>query len=115
VDGLDRDQLARTTAASSLTLAGLLKHLTLVEDHWFGVILNCAEPDKLWRDMTSTRTGSSAPPSTMIPPSSSPAYERTCARSRAAVAATESLDALSVEVTRRRGPSLERQRLSSSV
>jgi uncharacterized damage-inducible protein DinB len=33
--GLDRDQIATTTAASDLTLAGLVKHLALVEDSWF--------------------------------------------------------------------------------
>jgi uncharacterized damage-inducible protein DinB len=33
--GLDRGQLATTVAASSLTLAGLLKHMALVEHSWF--------------------------------------------------------------------------------
>ena len=33
--GLDRGQLAITVAASSLTLAGLLKHMALVEHSWF--------------------------------------------------------------------------------
>lgn len=32
---LDRDGLNATTAASSLTLGGLLKHLAGVEDYWF--------------------------------------------------------------------------------
>jgi len=35
VAGLSQAQLAQTTAASSLTLAGLLKHMALVEDSWF--------------------------------------------------------------------------------
>lgn len=35
IDGLDQDQMAQTTAKSSMTLAGLAKHLALVEDHWF--------------------------------------------------------------------------------
>jgi hypothetical protein len=34
---LDADALATTTAASSLTLGGLLKHLALIEDHYFQV------------------------------------------------------------------------------
>ncbi len=34
-EGLSPDQLATTTAASSLHLAGLLKHLALVEHWWF--------------------------------------------------------------------------------
>ena len=34
-EGLDQAGLRATTAASSITLGGLLKHLALVEDHWF--------------------------------------------------------------------------------
>ncbi len=34
-EGLSAAQLASTTAASSLSLGGLLKHLALVEDWWF--------------------------------------------------------------------------------
>lgn len=33
--GLDADGLAATTAATTMTLGGLLKHLALVEDRWF--------------------------------------------------------------------------------
>jgi len=33
--GLTREQLAITTAASDLTLGGLLKHMALVEEIWF--------------------------------------------------------------------------------
>jgi uncharacterized damage-inducible protein DinB len=35
VAGLTQAQLALTTAASTLTLAGLVKHMALVEDSWF--------------------------------------------------------------------------------
>jgi len=38
-EGLDQNQLARTLAPSTLTLGGLLKHMALVEDHWFSVVL----------------------------------------------------------------------------
>ncbi|EWT03287.1 mini-circle protein [Intrasporangium oryzae NRRL B-24470] len=38
-DGLDAEQLNRTLAPSTLTLGGLLKHLSLVESNWLGVIL----------------------------------------------------------------------------
>jgi uncharacterized damage-inducible protein DinB len=106
IDGLDREQLARTTAASDLTLAGLLKHLTLVEDHWFSVILAGARPDAPWRDIDwdlgpdwEFRTAADDDPADLIA-----AYERTCARSRAAVDATTSLDDLSAGVSRTRGP-----------
>jgi uncharacterized damage-inducible protein DinB len=33
--GLAKDQLAASLPSSDLTLAGLVKHLALVEDHWF--------------------------------------------------------------------------------
>lgn len=33
--GLSTEQLRRTTAASSMTLGGLLMHMAYVEDHWF--------------------------------------------------------------------------------
>jgi len=39
VRGLDRDGLTATTAASSMTLGGLLKHMSYVEDHWFQRVL----------------------------------------------------------------------------
>jgi uncharacterized damage-inducible protein DinB len=34
-EGLDAAGMRATTAASTLTLGGLLKHLALVEEHWF--------------------------------------------------------------------------------
>ncbi len=33
-DGLDADGLRATTAASSMTLGGMMKHLAFVEDYW---------------------------------------------------------------------------------
>lgn len=39
--GLDATGLRRTIASSTMTLAGLLKHMAYVEDHWFsGVLLD---------------------------------------------------------------------------
>lgn len=39
--GLDEAGLHRTIASSTMTLAGLLKHMAYVEDHWFsGVLLD---------------------------------------------------------------------------
>lgn len=35
IDGLTSEQLADTVPPSDLTLAGLIKHLACVEDHWF--------------------------------------------------------------------------------
>jgi uncharacterized damage-inducible protein DinB len=48
--GLDADGLAARTAASSLTLGGLLKHLAFVEDHWFSHVLLGRERASIWRD-----------------------------------------------------------------
>ncbi|WP_372671721.1 DinB family protein [Amycolatopsis kentuckyensis] len=56
--GLDADQLRATTAASTMTLGGLLKHLAFVEADWFAVKLrgeplgppwDTAEPGSEWR------------------------------------------------------------------
>ena len=37
--GLTQQQLAQTLGTSTLTLGGLLKHMALVEDHWFSIML----------------------------------------------------------------------------
>jgi len=49
--GLDEDGLRATTAASSMTLAGILKHMAWVEDHWFSYVLLNAERDEQWRNV----------------------------------------------------------------
>jgi uncharacterized damage-inducible protein DinB len=38
-EGLDHDRLNQALAPSTLTLAGLLKHLALVESHWLSHVL----------------------------------------------------------------------------
>jgi uncharacterized damage-inducible protein DinB len=38
-DGLDRERLAATHPPSTLSLGGLMKHMALVEEHWFSAIL----------------------------------------------------------------------------
>ena len=63
--GLDVEGLRRTIASSSMTLAGLLKHMAYVEDHWFsGMLLDlprmspwaevdwAATPDWEWESAT---------------------------------------------------------------
>ncbi|GIG20323.1 mini-circle protein [Cellulomonas chitinilytica] len=47
-DGLDAAGLSATTAASTMTLGGLLKHLAYVEDHWFSRSLRGREPHAPW-------------------------------------------------------------------
>jgi hypothetical protein len=50
-DGLDAAGLRARVGASSLTLGGLLKHLALMEDYYFGVKLSGAAIDPSW-DLT---------------------------------------------------------------
>jgi uncharacterized damage-inducible protein DinB len=48
VDGLDDEQLATAATASSITLGGLLSHLSFAEDYWFRVVLLGVEPAQPW-------------------------------------------------------------------
>jgi uncharacterized damage-inducible protein DinB len=48
VDGLDASGLAATTAASTMTLGGLVKHLVYVEDLWFSRFLHGRDPAPPW-------------------------------------------------------------------
>jgi uncharacterized damage-inducible protein DinB len=49
--GLDAAGLRATTAASTMTLGGMLKHLALVEDHWFSFWLRGNEKGAAWADV----------------------------------------------------------------
>ncbi|GAA3693574.1 DinB family protein [Microlunatus aurantiacus] len=46
--GLDAAGLAATTGATDMTLGGILKHLALVEDDWFGCCLLGRPPAAVW-------------------------------------------------------------------
>jgi uncharacterized damage-inducible protein DinB len=46
--GLDENGLRSTVGASSMTLGGILKHLTYVEDVWFSRWLHGREPQPPW-------------------------------------------------------------------
>jgi uncharacterized damage-inducible protein DinB len=48
-EGLDREQLARTLAPSTLTLGGLMKHMALVEDNWFSFVLLDRDRAPAWQ------------------------------------------------------------------
>ena len=48
-EGLDAYQMNRRLPTSALTLSGLLKHLALVEDHWFGPVFLGREQAEVWR------------------------------------------------------------------
>ena len=97
VDGLDRQQLNQPLPTSELTLAGLLKHLALVEDDWIQVRflgLPELEPwasapweqDRDWEFHTAAADD---------PEDLRNLYRDACARSRSATAATD-LSELSV-------------------
>jgi len=49
--GLDQEQLAQPLAPSTMTLGGLLKHLALVEDDWFSVVLMGNDDGEPWRSV----------------------------------------------------------------
>ncbi len=49
--GLDQKQLAQPLAPSTMTLGGLLKHLALVEDDWFSVVLMGNDDGEPWRSV----------------------------------------------------------------
>ncbi|MBL8776386.1 MAG: DinB family protein [Acidimicrobiales bacterium] len=104
VRGLDRAQLAVTLAPSDLTLAGLVKHLALVEYGWFQEDLlgrGLPEPfasapwdeDRDWEFHTAVDDD----PADLLA-----LYEDACERSRAAVAEVGDLEARSVRASRRR-------------
>ncbi len=50
-DGLSQDQLNATLAPSTMTLGGMVKHLALVEDYWFSVMLMGNPDADYWRDV----------------------------------------------------------------
>lgn len=45
---LDAAGLSATTAASSMTLGGMMKHLAFVEDFWFSKWLHGRDPHETW-------------------------------------------------------------------
>lgn len=97
VEGLKQEQLNRPLPTSELTLAGLLKHVALVEDDWIQVRflgLPDVEPwasapweqDQDWDFHSAVRD---------TPDALRTLYQRACTRSRNAIATTD-LSALSV-------------------
>lgn len=106
VEDLTKDQLGRAAVPSStLTLAGLLKHLAYVEDHWFqGVFLGLPLPEPWasapWDDDADWEfhTAPADEPDELVE-----LYRAAAGRSRAVVGAAESLDALSARAGKRQG------------
>jgi len=101
-EGLTREQLGRPHPPSTLTLAGLLNHLALVEDTWFRVRFAGLADDPLWADHDwdadpdmEFRTALEVEPDELRQ-----RYRDACARSRDVVARAEGLDQLSAGVSR---------------
>jgi Protein of unknown function (DUF664) len=104
-EGLTGEQLGRTLPSSSLTLAGLLNHLALVEDSWFPVRFAGHPDHQLWAgvDWDADPDFEFRTATDLAPAELRARYAEACARSRAVVAATTSLDDLSVGTSSRTG------------
>ena len=104
-DGLTGDQLARAIPTSSLTLAGLLNHLALVEDIWFRVRFAGFPDHELWagHDWDADPEYEFRTALDLTPQELRARYADACARSREVVAAAASLDELSVGTSKRTG------------
>jgi hypothetical protein len=104
-EGLTREQLAQPLAPSSLTLAGLLNHLALVEDTWFPVRFAGLPERGLWAGVDwdadpdfEFRTATALEPDELRA-----RYTDACARSREVVAGADGPDQLSVRTSTRTG------------
>jgi uncharacterized damage-inducible protein DinB len=105
VEGLSREQLVTRVGASDLTLAGLTKHLALVEYAWFHERLVGRPPLEPWASVDwdadpdwELRTALDDDPAELLA-----MYHEACARSRAAVDEVGDLDALCAKPSSR-GP-----------
>jgi hypothetical protein len=98
IEGLTIEQLSITRPPSELTLAGLVKHLALVEDSWFEDRMAGRPMPEPWAsapfDADPDWEFHSAPDDS--PEELLALYRASCERSRAVVADYDDLDALSV-------------------
>ena len=105
VSGVDPAGLAATVGASSMTLGGMMKHLTLVETSWFSRVLLGGELGAPWDAIDweddpdwEWRTGSADPAEELFA-----AYDAAVERARQQVTEVlerDGLDALSVRPSR---------------
>jgi uncharacterized damage-inducible protein DinB len=105
IDGLDRAQLGRTLPPSRMTLGGLVKHLTLVEENWFSRVLEGNPFGEPWASVRwdddpdwEWRIGASEGPEALLA-----AYDETVTRMDRHIAAAlerDGLDALSARKSR---------------
>lgn len=101
-DGLTRVQLAQQHAPSELTLAGLLYHLSLVEEDWLEVRFSGLPDREPWAGVDwkadpnwEFRTSRDLEPDTL-----QSRYRDACERSRHIVSGAAGLDQLSVQALR---------------
>lgn len=106
--GLTAEQLRTPLPPSELTLAGLLKHMALVEDDWFGEVLRGEPPRAPWDgvDWAADRdwefhTALGDPPGEVFG-----LFDRAVARSDEILAAEPDLDAVAVRGRHGRRPTL---------
>jgi uncharacterized damage-inducible protein DinB len=100
VEGLTKEQMATRVGASELTLAGLIKHLALVEDDWFQHDLHDRPNPEPWasapwdedRDWEFHSAVDDSPEELIE------LYLAACERSRAAVAEVDDLETLMARV-----------------
>ncbi len=50
-EGVSAEGMRATTAASTMTLGGLLKHMAYVEDHWFSIWFHDRKPAAPWDEV----------------------------------------------------------------
>jgi hypothetical protein len=101
-DGLSAEQLARLHPPSTLSLAGLLYHLALVEESWVEVRFAGMAEREPWVgiDWEADPEWEFRTAATLAPEEVRDRYRLACDRSRAVVAAAGSLDQLSVQPLR---------------
>jgi uncharacterized damage-inducible protein DinB len=97
-DGLSREQLARPHPPSSLTLAGLLYHLALVEESWMEVRFAGRPEREPWAgiDWDADPEWEFRTSATLEADQVRERYREACERSREVAAAATDLDQLSV-------------------
>lgn len=105
INGLDRVQFGQRIASSDLTLAGLTKHLALVEDSWFQERFLGREEPEPWASAPfdddpdwEFHSALDDEPTSLVG-----LYEAACDRSRSAVDGAHSFDQLSAQADRKTG------------
>lgn len=101
-EGLSRAELARRHPPSTLTLAGLLYHLALVEEVWMEVRFSGLPEREPWAsvDRVADPDWPLRVAGELQPEALRARYREACDRSRAVVAAASSLDQRSVQPKR---------------